>query len=255
MAFRQDEIMERLMIKKSDELLRQFFLALSPNERMHVGLMGGWAVHYLLKREGKEHMGSRDIDIFIDPHTIKEKTLFEHLKKLGFQPHSTFRWSKFFHSETEQELSGEESKKHPSHNISPVFFDIATPVKTKHSMPEPLLKKVYAGQKETFSLSGVNVMVPSPKILVEMKLGSSIERPDPFKRAKDLVDLYNLLDCFSDLWAVNNNERIKVKNIPAKKIKKFKAKLDQFRTDGTLNDAATLARNTPARMYSLFQKM
>ena len=115
--------MERLMIKKSDELLHAFFLVLSPNERVHVGLMGGWAVHYLLKREGKEHMGSRDIDIFIDPHAIKEKTLFGHLKKLGFQPHSTFRWSKLFHSETEKELTGQESKKYPSHNISPVFFD------------------------------------------------------------------------------------------------------------------------------------
>ena len=59
------------MIKKSEELLLDFFKSLAKNEKQHIGLMGGWAVHHILKNRDIVHMGSRDIDIFFNPSKIK----------------------------------------------------------------------------------------------------------------------------------------------------------------------------------------
>jgi len=192
--------MEKLMIEKSDDLLFKFFKDLNEKERTHIGLMGGWAVHYLLKNRDVVHVGSRDIDIFFDPKEISPKILEQKLERMGFHAHSSFRWVKIFHSETEKELHLEESKKHPIYNLSFIYFDIATPTKAQHSMPEPLLKKVFGKEKQFIKIKGIEVMIPSTKILVEMKLKSAPERSDAFKRAKDIADLYALLNSNSELW-------------------------------------------------------
>src|SRR3989338_4956540 len=101
--------MDELLIEKSEELLYKFFNGFTDKERKQIGLMGGWAVHYLLENKGVEHIGSRDIDIFFDPKKTKPKTIAEKLEKMGFAPHSTFRWVKIFQSETKKEFNQEES--------------------------------------------------------------------------------------------------------------------------------------------------
>lgn len=243
------------MIEKSDELLLYFFKALSEQERKHIGLMGGWAVHYLLKSRDVVHIGSRDIDIFFDPSKIKPSALEYKLEELGFHRHSTFRWVKVFHSETEKELHPEESKKHPLYNLSYIYFDIATPTKLQHSMPEPLLKKVFGKEKEFIKIKGIEVMIPSAKILVEMKLKSASERNDAFKRAKDIADLYTLLDSNSDVWETKKGVRAKTKGLDVKLVEKFKGKLARFKLDGTIAAAANMINVNRDKITELLDKI
>lgn len=247
--------MEKLMIEKSDELLHEFFSTLDKKYHSNVGLMGGWAVHYTLKDKGTIHMGSRDIDIFFDTAKVKASIIEQKLEEMGFHRHSTFRWVKIFHSETEKQLGIEESKKHPLHNLSYIYFDIATPTKIKHSMPEPLLKRVFAKEKEFVKIKGIEVMVPSPRILVEMKLKSTPNRNDAFKRTKDIADLYALLNTNKELWFIKNGERIKTKGLNSKLVQKFREKLERFKTDGTIATSATMLNTGAGRVTSLLEKI
>ncbi len=187
------------MFDKSEEFLVKFFKSLNEVGRKNIGLMGGWAVHHVMESKGFVHLGSRDIDIFFDPATIKPYLLKKKLDEMGFHAHSTFRWVKIFHSESEKELNLEESKKYPLHELSYVYFDIATPQGIENSMPEPILKKVLKKENMLVRIKGISIMVPTPKALVEMKLKSSPSRTDSFKRSKDLADLYALLENCTEL--------------------------------------------------------
>ena len=247
--------MEKLMIEKSGELLYAFFKNLEKNEIDEIGLMGGWAVHYALKNKGVVHVGSRDIDIFFDPAKIRPKAVEEKLKKMGFHPHSTFRWVKIFHSDTEKEIGMEESKKHPIHNLSYIYFDVATPTKIGHSMPEPLLKKVFKKENGRIKIRDIRVMVPSPKILVEMKLKSALGRSDAFKRAKDIADLYALLENNAGFWLVKEGRRIKTKGLNRKLCQKFKEKLERFKIDGTVAAAAAMLKIGQDKLADLLEKI
>ena len=247
--------MEKLMVEKSDELLYEFFKNLSNRDQARIGLMGGWAVHYLLKGLDVVHLGSRDIDIFFDPKKVKPGTIDAKLEKMGFHRHSTFRWVKIFHSETEQELHPEESKKHPIHNLSYVYFDLATPTPCPHAMPEPLLKKVYQGEKTRIKVKGVPILVPAAKVLIEMKLKAAPERTDAFKRTKDVADLYALLNSHPELWVVKQGQRARTKGLDPKLVRTFKQKLDRFKTDGTLADAAGMLRIDQNRLTELLERI
>ncbi|MDO8634599.1 MAG: hypothetical protein Q7K34_04880 [archaeon] len=245
---------EKLLIEKSEELLLAFFKELGEKERNDIGLMGGWAVHFLLKTHGVNHMGSRDIDIFFDPNKTSISIITKKLGQLGFWPHSTFRWVKIFHSETEKELSDEESKKHPIHNLSYVYFDIATPTPQQHAMPEPLLKKVFEKEKRFIEIHGTRVMIPTPKILVEMKLKSSVERTDLFKRAKDVADLYGLLNSNPEFWVYQKGQKAKTRGLNPKLVKKFKEKVRRFKIDGTTQLAAELIKTNENKITELIEK-
>jgi len=247
--------MEKLMIEKSDEFLYYFFKSLKKREAEQIGLMGGWAVHYTLKNKDVVHIGSRDIDIFFDPAKIKPKAVEEKLKSMGFHPHSTFRWVKIFHSDTEKELDLEESKKHPIHNLSYVYFDIATPVKIRHSMPESLLKKVFRKEKQHVKIKDIQVMVPSLKILVEMKLKSIPGRSDAFKRTKDIADLYALLNNHHELWVIKEGEFVKTKGLDKRLVQKFKEKLERFKIDGTIAASATMLKTGQSQLADLLEKI
>lgn len=247
--------MEKLMIEKSDEFLYAFFKNLGKNEIDEIGLMGGWAVHYTLKNKDVVHIGSRDIDIFFDPVKIKLRTIEEKLKRMGFHPHSTFRWVKIFHSETEKELGLEESKKHPIYNLSYIYFDIATSVKMEHSMQEPLLKKIFEKEKGHVKIKDIQVMVPSAKILVEMKLKSIPERSDTFKRTKDVADLYALLNNHHELWMVRIGELVKPKGLDKRLVQKFKEKFERLKIDGTIAATATMLKTDQNQLISLLEKI
>ncbi|MFH1392028.1 MAG: hypothetical protein ABIH20_06970 [Candidatus Diapherotrites archaeon] len=243
------------MIEKSDELLLKFFRNLNETERKNIGLMGGWAVHYTLKNKEVVHMGSRDIDIFFNPQKIKLKSLEDTLESMGFHRHSTFRWVKIFHSETEKELSTEESKKHPIHDLSYIYFDIATSTKMRHSMPEPLLKKVFDKEKEFIKIEEIEIMIPSAKILVEMKLKSTPNRSDAFKRTKDIADLYALLDTNQELWEIKQGLKIKTIGLNKKLVENFKEKLKRFKVDGTIATTASMLKINQIQVTSLLEKI
>jgi len=244
-----------LMVEKSGELLYEFFKDLKKKESGHIGLMGGWAVHYTLENKGVVHVGSRDIDIFFDPKKIKPGAIEEKLEKMGFHRHSTFRWVKIFHSETEKELGLEASKNYPIYDLSYIYFDIATPVKIEHTMLEPLLKKVFWGEKGYVKIKGTKVMVPSPKTLIEMKLKSTPGRSDAFKRTKDIADLYALLENNSQLWLLKEGYRTKTKGLDKKLVLEFKEKLKRFKIDGTTAASATMLKINQNKLTDTLEKI
>lgn len=246
---------ERILFEKSEELLKEFFKGLDEKERKSIGLMGGWAVYHILKNKGISHIGSRDIDIFFDPKKITPDSVKQKLSKLGFHAHSTFRWVKIFHSETENELGLEESKKHPMHNLSYVYFDIAAPSKMDHSMPEPLLKKALSKENMIIKINGISVMVPTAKAIIEMKLKSSPSRTDSFKRSKDLADLYSLLENSPEVWETKDGTRIRAKPLDKKLVKKFKGKLERFRVDGSIASASSMLGTEQGKILALFGKV
>lgn len=246
---------ERILFEKSEELLVKFFNSLNERERKSIGLMGGWAVHHILKSRGIAHMGSRDIDIFFDPKAVKPGLLREKLSKMGFHPHSTFRWAKIFHSENEKELGIEESKKYPLYDLSYVYFDVAAPSKAGHSMPEPILEKVLKKENMLVKINGVGIMVPTPKAIVEMKLKSAVSRTDPFKRSKDLADLYALLENSPELWEIKGGARTGTKLVDKKPIKKFRKSLQRFRIDGSIAAASSMLGADQGKITSLFEKL
>lgn len=103
--------MDEEVTQQSEKYLHDWIASLTEEQRKHVGLMGGWAVHLLLEKFGGKHIGSRDIDIFFDPTAITYEEVTEKIKEMGFTPHSTFRLIKYVHRPTGKPLSIEESKK------------------------------------------------------------------------------------------------------------------------------------------------
>jgi len=248
-------MVESILFEKSEKLLAKFFKSLNRKEITSIGLMGGWAIHYILKSRGIAHIGSRDIDIFFDPATIDPKLIKKKLGEMGFHPHSSFRWVKIFHSESEKELGLEESKKHHLHNLSYVYFDVATPSKTSNSMPEPILAKVLKKENTLVKINGLSVMVPTPKAIVEMKLKSAPSRTDSFKRSKDLADLYAILKNFQELWEIKRGAIIKTKLVDKKLAKKFKTSLQRFRVDGSISEAASMLGINQEKITDVFEKI
>lgn len=55
--------------------------------RSNIVLVGGWVPYFLLNKEGKEHIGSIDIDLALDPNKISNtvyETILQLLKKHGY---------------------------------------------------------------------------------------------------------------------------------------------------------------------------
>ena len=97
-----------------------------------------------------------------------------------------------------RELDKEEARKTPLHNIFPMYVDLIiaktdVSMKTKLGfMPidEPLLLPVFEkGKKNDVKEFGKHVMMPSPALLIAMKICSIKERDKEHKRVKDFCDL------------------------------------------------------------------
>ncbi len=167
-------------------------------------LLGGWAVYYLVNEgykesQGSNYLGSRDVDLGFSNIESMNKAISK-LEKMGFKRLS-FRMFKELHTETMKELTKEESKTTPTHYIFPMYVDliIAKSDKTTRSnlgfapIDEPLLKHIFEGhnQKDT-ELFSTKVILPSPALLLNMKLCSIKERDKEHKRLKDLCDIVAL---------------------------------------------------------------
>ena len=183
-------------------------------------LIGGWAVYIHVNKNfrqarGRNYSGSRDIDIGI--HIDKNWSIDElkkcvfpglvhHLEKDGFEWQG-FRMLKNFHTETEEELTPEESRKLFAHTIFPLYIDIIVDfIHPKFSetfgfvpIDEPLLKYVFNNGKlkKKMMFLGSVITLPAPELLVAMKLNSLPERDKEHKRIKDISDIFALM-FFSD---------------------------------------------------------
>lgn len=245
------------MAKHSEKYLYDFFSALNATQRRDIGLMGGWAVQLLLAKLGVKHIGSRDIDIFFNPKKIAFDDLIGMIESRGFRPHSTFRWVKFVQISAGRELTEEESKRVPVFDIATIYFDVASPEKIdSRVMYMPILARVFLEEFETCDFKGLSVLTPTARILVETKLSSSLEREDVFKRAKDVADLFALLNYDNSNWELGKDgNRIRIKGVDRKLVDGFKVNIEGMIGDGTIINAGNMLKVDAEVIINLLRRM
>ena len=138
------------------------------------------------------------LDLKIPAHSRKLQILKNELK---FE-FVYFRFYKNVHSETGKDLTENESKSLPQHMIFPMYVDLIMTHATKKMktklgfMPidEPLLKKAFGSRKfrRTATEFGKRLLLPSPELLLAMKLNSVLNRDRLHKRLKDVCDIVAL---------------------------------------------------------------
>lgn len=178
-------------------------------------LMGGWSVYLTLNEKfkaptGREYLGSRDIDLgfHLDPRWKPKEfkgssfgKAVAKIQSMGFEPES-FRFVKRYHLWEKRELTPEEGRRLPQYDIFNLYIDVLVDSKDQkrfkvagfNVLEEPLLARVFSGaDRVTAKLEGVNVVMPAPQLLMEMKIKSFPRRTQDDKRTKDLIDLCALL--------------------------------------------------------------
>lgn len=173
-------------------------------------ILGGWAVFFHVneqfqKRQGKPYIGSRDIDLGFHAeekrleHSSLVQTIAVLEEKLRFKPLS-FRLLKEIHTETEEEIP--EGKIIPLPFIFPMYVDLIVDVIPPNfkkvvgfnPIDEPLLRFVFEQEQYTeVKEFGKKLLLPTPELMVAMKINSLPNRDKEHKRIKDLCDLFALL--------------------------------------------------------------
>ncbi len=249
-------MIKKLGVEYSEKYLYEFFKSLNQKQKKNIGLMGGWAVHLFLKKLEVSHIGSRDIDIFFNPREINFKDLITKVESLGFKPHSTFRWAKYVQLSTKKELSEDKSKDIPIYDLFTVYFDIACPKKVdKRIMHLSILEDVFKKEYELVKFKGQEIIIPSSKILVQIKLESVLGRTDKFKKEKDIADLFALLKYGDSNWEIKKGKRFRLKELDRKIIERFQKELDKFIRDGTIVNSSNMIRVGVEPVINLFKKM
>lgn len=216
------------------------------NLKEPICILGGWAVFFHVNKKfqeahGRPYIGSRDIDLGFH---IKENSSDEELKnstlmqtintlkeKLKFEPLS-FRLFKEIHTETEEEIK--KGQIVPAHFIFPMYVDLIVDNIPKNfkkvfnfnPIDEPLLKSVFENNNHTkVKEFGKNVLLPTPELLLAMKINSLPNRDKEHKKVKDICDIFALL------WYSNTKmDKVKAnihKFIADKNIKKCLAAINK----------------------------
>lgn len=228
----------------SEKEMLSFFRSIPPDGS--VGLMGGWAVTYLLKKRKVDHIGSRDIDVFYHPDRIKYASISELIRSSGFSPHSTFRWVKYFDARTAKLIAEKESKGLQYYELVIVYLDVAAPSPDENEsvlgrvLDEPLLGEVFAGKSEYWELEDARILMPSADLMVKMKIKSVLGRADSFKREKDLADLVAMLRNVPELWTMEGGFQNRLRDdLRDSNTFALKERLAAYSSDGTLANAAS----------------
>ncbi len=223
---KKTELLDITEVEYSEKYLENLFRKFQ-KEKLKVGLMGGWAVHLLIQKKGKEHIGSRDLDIFFNPDETNSERLIKIVEEEGFKPHSTFRWALSIDRLQRKEISEEESKKILLHNLFTVYVDIfsSKEIDNSHILCEPLLTEVSI-EYEIVEFNDLKIVVPTPTLLVKLKLKSVLEREE-YKQVKDLIDLFALITEFPEtLEKIERSSKLR---------NNFRAKLDKFVVEGFIS--------------------
>jgi len=213
-------------------------------------LLGGWAVYFLVNKSykettGRDYIGSRDIDLgFTIPSVDMENSAFTKAltrleDELGFKPLS-FRLFKETHLETGEAIDTKDAKSTPSYMIFPLYIDLIvdkipegfaerfgfTPI------DEPLLTPVFSYPENRTEINefGKQLWLPSPNIMLAMKIKSYPDRTKDHKRIKDLSDITAIL-LFS---SIKREDEMLLKILTREDIERFKTTL----TPGDIERAA-----------------
>lgn len=175
-------------------------------------IMGGWAVYFLVnegykRNTGRNYIGSRDIDLGFHIGDDLENSAF-HLtyqkltNDLDFRPLSFGRLFKEIDRNTGNTLAPEVAKNIPSYDIFPMYVDLIvdriTPAFTTHfgftPIDEDLLQPIFqdAGNRTEREEFKRKLWLPSPDLLLSMKVKSHPNRDKEHKCIKDLSDIVAL---------------------------------------------------------------
>lgn len=224
----------------SQKQIISFFRSVPSGLKKSVGLMGGWAVTYLLKNRKIKHIGSRDIDIFYDSASVDYKNMTELIEHQGFQRHSTFRWVKFYDRHNEKQISEQQSRTLEPYDLVTIYLDLAAPDEVNpHVMHEPLLREVFANKCEIWKSDGDIILMPDVVLMVKIKIKSAPQRVDDFKRQKDLVDLLAMVRNIQSIWLTKDGVNIRlIDELRDSHLESLKKELPRFRRDGTIKVVA-----------------
>ena len=179
-------------------------------------LLGGWAVYVTVNpsfsdEHGANYLGSKDIDVCfrIDPLCSEDElrtcTLFRALnviQEVGYTRSGAYRYSKIIRKDTGEVISEDVARQFDIHELFYLYIDVMVDrIHPRHraifgglALDEPLLQRVFdEGTGIFIQVDNVNLMIPSPVMLLATKL-RSIQRRDPDdKQIKDACDIYAIL--------------------------------------------------------------
>ncbi len=176
-------------------------------------VMGGWAVYFLVNdgykiNTGRSYIGSRDIDLgFHITNELERSAFYRTYQKLtndlDFRPLSFGRLFKEMDMNTGSTLAPEVAKNIPIYDIFPMYVDlivdkITTAFKEHFGftpIDETLLRPIFQDavnrtEQEEFKRK---LWLPSPNLLLSMKVKSHPNRDKEHKRLKDLSDITALV--------------------------------------------------------------
>jgi len=198
------------------------------NLKEPICILGGWAVFLHVNKkfqetQGRPYLGSRDIDLGFhvneksSDNELRDSVLMQTItilkEKLKFKALS-FRLFKEVHTETEEEI--EEGQMVPAHFVFPMYIDLivdnipANFSKTFNFNPidEPLLRLAFENSNSKIKEFGKDLLLPTPDLLLAMKITSLPNRDKEHKKIKDICDIFALL-WYSDIDIANINNRIR----------------------------------------------
>lgn len=176
-------------------------------------VMGGWAVYFLVNERyrettGRDYIGSRDIDLGFsmsdaDLQGCAFALAYRKLEEdLEFKPQS-FRLFKEMHAETGEVLDPEKAKDMPGYLIFPMCVDLIVdniPDSFREQfgftpIDEPLLELVFSDENNRTEVKEYDkqLWLPSPNMMLAMKMKSHPDREKDHKRIKDVSDIAALL--------------------------------------------------------------
>ena len=178
-------------------------------------LIGGWAVYYTVNADykaktGTSYQGSKDIDLGF--HIDKDATVellretdlakaSRSLEEMGFRGMGV-RLFREYHRETRLPLSEAKAKKIPSYNLFQLYVDLLVdnaPAGIKKAVgftpfDEKLLDHVFRGRMyKSIDEFPAKVIIPTPQVLLAMKMNSLPGRTKDHKKHKDVMDVYALI--------------------------------------------------------------
>jgi hypothetical protein len=171
--------------------------------KMNYCLIGGWAVHFLVKNNyerevGKPYLGSQDLDLGFPNLTSFKRAQTFILDVLQFERVS-FRYLRELDYDTGREMSQEEARRTPLHMLIHMYIDAMLPYSGAdvrkalgfNPPDEPLLERVFRGIRNTrkVKIHERMVTVPKPAFILAMKLNSVGNRTKDHKKIKDICDL------------------------------------------------------------------
>ena len=179
-------------------------------------LIGGWGVFVTVNESfanehGSQYLGSRDIDVCfqVDPdcseselRTCTFSKALSVVQRIGYSPDGSFRYCKIIKRDTGEVITKEVAQKIGMYDLVYLYIDVM--VDNIHPRQkdvfgfivpdEPIIGRVF---KESTGvvviLDGIELLIPSPVILLATKLKSIQNRTKDDKLTKDACDIYAIL--------------------------------------------------------------